>query len=51
MAVRIVDRPWPAVLGDLVEGVIVANELDGADAQRCRDALWGAFSSGQGLAA
>ena len=51
VAIRIVDRPWPAVIGDLVEGVIVANELDGPDAQRCRDALWTAFSSEEGMAA
>jgi hypothetical protein len=51
VAIRIVDRPWPAVIGDLVEGVIVANDLDGADAQRCRDALWAAVATDEGLAA
>ena len=51
VAVRIVDRPWPAVIGDLVEGVIVANGFDGEDAQRCRDVLWAAVAPGEGLAA
>jgi hypothetical protein len=51
VAVRIVGRPWPAVVGDLVEGVVVANSLRGEDAQRCRDALWAAVTQTQGLAA
>ena len=51
VAVRIFDRPWPAVVGDLVEGVVVANGLAGEDAQRCRDALWAAVTNGEGLAA
>jgi hypothetical protein len=40
VAVRLQDRPWPAVLGDLVEGVVVVNGLRGAEADRCRNALW-----------
>src|SRR3954470_7434699 len=51
VAVRIVDRPWPAVLADLVEGVVVANSLRGEDAQRCRDAVWAAVTQSEGLAA
>jgi hypothetical protein len=44
VAVRIRDRPWSAVLGDLVEGVVVANQLTGTEAQRCRDLLWAAVA-------
>jgi hypothetical protein len=40
VAVRIQGRPWPAVLGDLVEGVVVVNGLRGAEADRCRNLLW-----------
>jgi len=40
VAVRLRGRPWPAVLGDMVEGVVVANGLVGADAMRARAALW-----------
>jgi hypothetical protein len=40
VAVRLRGRPWVAVLGDLVEGVVVANQLVGADADRGRSALW-----------
>jgi len=38
-------RPWPAVLADMVEGVIVTNALVGPDADRCRAALWQAVAS------
>lgn len=40
VAVAVRDRPWPAVLADLVEGVVVANELQGPAAERARAALW-----------
>ncbi|QGG95962.1 hypothetical protein [Actinomarinicola tropica] len=40
VSVRLRGRPWPAVLGDMVEGVVVANGLTGADAMRVRTALW-----------
>jgi hypothetical protein len=33
-------RPWPAVLGDLVEGVVAANRLEPVAAAAARDALW-----------
>jgi hypothetical protein len=42
VSVVIRDRPWPAVLADMVEGVIAANELDGARAERARERLWDA---------
>ncbi|MFP3906222.1 MAG: hypothetical protein ACLFWR_04270 [Acidimicrobiales bacterium] len=43
IAIHLKDRPWPAVLADMVEGVVVANGLDGADAMRVRTALWAAL--------
>src|SRR3546814_12668415 len=37
IAVVVKDRPWAAVQADLVEGVIAANRLVGAAADRARD--------------
>ena len=43
VAVRLRGRPWVAVLADMIEGVVVANGLVGADATRARTALWAAL--------
>jgi hypothetical protein len=43
VAVVVRDRPWPAVLADLVEGVVAANRLQGPEADRARTALWAAL--------
>jgi hypothetical protein len=49
IAVRVRGRPWPVVLGDMIEGVIVANALSAPDATRLRTELWGLFTRpGQG---
>jgi hypothetical protein len=40
VSVRVRGRPWSAVLADLIEGVVVANDLTGSDAGACRSALW-----------
>lgn len=40
VAVRVKDRPWAAVIADMVEGVVVANGLDQKSALRVRAALW-----------
>jgi hypothetical protein len=40
VAVVLRGRPWPAILADLVEGVVAANGLAGAEADRARKALW-----------
>ncbi len=45
IAICLKDRPWPAVLADMVEGVVVTNDLDGAEAMRARTALWEALDS------
>ena len=43
IAVRTRGRPWVAVAADMVEGIIVANALVGADAVRVRGAMWSAL--------
>lgn len=45
VAVRLRDRPWAAVLADMVEGVVAANRLEGAAADRCRARLWAALEA------
>jgi hypothetical protein len=44
VSVRVRDRPWPVVLGDMIEGVIVANALPTPAATRLRTELWGVFT-------
>lgn len=51
VSVVVADRPWTNVLADLVDGVVVANRLDGRAAIRCRTALWGALEREEVLAA
>ena len=43
VSVVVRDRPWVAVQADMIEGVVAANLLDGADADRVRTALWNAL--------
>jgi hypothetical protein len=45
VSVRLRDRPWPAVVGDMIEGVVAANRLVGPDADRTRTALWAAVEA------
>jgi hypothetical protein len=40
VAVALRDRPWPAVVADMVEGVVAANRLTGVRADRVRSGLW-----------
>lgn len=40
VAVRVTGRPPPEVAADMIEGVVVANRLQGSDADACRAALW-----------
>jgi hypothetical protein len=51
VSVRLDGRPFGAVVADMVEGVVVANRLEGAEATRVRTALWEAVSRGPGLTA
>jgi hypothetical protein len=45
VAVRLRQRPWPAVLADMIEGVVVVNALSGSAADDLRHALWSALDS------
>ena len=40
VSVVVRDRPWPAVVSDMVEGVVVANRLASVRADTVRAALW-----------
>jgi hypothetical protein len=44
VAVALRDRPWAAVVADMVEGVVATNRLAGIGADRARAALWSAVS-------
>lgn len=46
VSVRLRGRPWVAVLADMVEGVVVANRLQGPSADQCRTAMWTAVEGG-----
>lgn len=37
------DRPWSAVVGDMIEGFVVVNDVDPVAAEQLRDLLWGAL--------
>lgn len=51
VAVALKGRPWSAVVSDMIEGVVVANGLSGAKADRARAALWLAVDDSGELAA
>jgi len=51
IAVVVRNRPWPAVLADMVEGIVVANHLLGADADCARARLWASVGDGETVAA
>lgn len=40
VSVRSRGRPWPAVLADMIEGMVVANGLDPPEVARVRNELW-----------
>jgi hypothetical protein len=40
VSVRMRGRPWPAVLADMIEGVVVANRLAPPQSDRLRAELW-----------
>ena len=46
VAVRVKDRPFAAVIADLVEGVIVCNRLTQREAGEVRNVLWDAAIQG-----
>lgn len=47
VAVVVKGRPFQAVIADLIEGIVVANRLDGATATRVRTKLWEAVVAAQ----
>lgn len=49
VAVRLADRPESAVEADVIDAVLYANDLFGADAVSIRRVLWGAVSKCAGL--
>jgi hypothetical protein len=51
VAVRVRGRPFAAVVADLVEGVVVANQLTGIEASKARSMLWEALDITETLAA
>lgn len=40
VAVRLLDRPFTAALGDMIEGVVVLNNLSTSQADQVRTELW-----------
>lgn len=40
VAVVVKGRPHQAVVADLIEGIVIANDLSGAEATRVRTRLW-----------
>jgi hypothetical protein len=44
VSIRLRDRPWVAVVADMIDGVIVANLLESIDAARLRTLLWEVLS-------
>lgn len=49
VSVRLRGRPWPAVLADMIEGVVVANGLLPPQADRLRTELWEVCESDDAL--
>jgi len=42
IAVRVRGRPWPAVVADMIDGVVALNRLESVRANRVRADLWNA---------
>lgn len=51
VAVRLRQRPWVAVLADMIDGVIVANRVEGVAAHSLRTLLWQAVEGAVVVAA
>ena len=43
VAVQLKGRPWAAIVGDMIEGVIVTNQLQPPQSDRLRSELWQAL--------
>jgi hypothetical protein len=44
VAVVLRGRPWPAVVADMIDGVVACNQLAGSRADGVRSALWAAVA-------
>ncbi len=44
IAVRLVGRPFVAVVADMVDGIVAANQLNGPEADAARRLLWTAVA-------
>lgn len=44
VSIAVRDRPWAAVLADMIEGVLAVNDVPAADAGGVRAALWEAVA-------
>jgi hypothetical protein len=51
VAVVVRGRPHQAVVADMIEGIVIANDLDGTEATRVRTKLWEAVVHAQAQAA
>ena len=49
VSVRLRGRPWPAVVADMIEGIVVANRLDPPQSDRLRAELWQRSEATTGL--
>lgn len=49
VAVRLKGRPWPAVVADMIEGIVVANRLDPPRSDRLRAELWERSQAATGI--
>ncbi|NLD77646.1 MAG: hypothetical protein GX643_13370 [Acidimicrobiales bacterium] len=47
VAVVVKGRPYQAVAADMIEGIVIANDLDGTEATRVRTRLWEAVVHSQ----
>jgi hypothetical protein len=47
VAVQLKGRPWSAVVGDMIEGVVVANRLAPPHSDRVRTELWSLVDAGE----
>ncbi len=45
VAVVLRDRPMPAVMCDLIDGIVATNSLEGAEAANLRDDMWASVVS------
>ncbi len=51
VAIAFRGRPWPAVVADMIDGVVVINDLHGVQAARARDSMWESWADPAELAA